>query len=125
MLLNRYAHPFRRHPAVDVIHRFDYDASGRLLTRRFEGINGTTKTLGYEYWPDSSLKRKRLTSISNASDGIDWSTFTYNGRSQVKKITYGNNVSTWFNYNGQNGFLNSQETRDGVAVSSPLLMGLD
>ena len=66
----------------------------------------------------------RLASISNASGGNDWSAFTYNGRSQVKKITYGNNVTSWFNYNNQNGFLTSQETRDGISAASPLLLGL-
>ena len=124
------------------MQRFDYDFSGLLLARRFEGVTGGTRTLGYDYWPDGALKKKqladgvwtgnhaydlagRLASIGNGS-GTDWSTFTYNGRSQVKKIVYGNNVSTWFNYNDSRGFLTSLETRDGpYAPTAPLLLGLD
>ena len=54
-------------PSVDVIHRFDYDASGRLLSQRFEGINGATKILAYDYlqdgsqsWPRSSEQKSRF-----------------------------------------------------------------
>ena len=122
------------------MQRFDYDLAGRLLARRFEGVTGGTKTLAYDYWPDGSLKRKRLADdvwtgnhsydlagrLAAIGDGggNDWSAFTYNGRSQVKRIVYGNNVTSRFNYNDQNGFLISQETRDGLVATSPLLLGL-
>ena len=33
--------------AVDVTQRFDYDLAGRLQKRRFENINGGTRTLDY------------------------------------------------------------------------------
>ena len=57
----------------------------------------------------------RLASISNGSSGNTWSSFTYNGRSQVKMIEYGNNVTSWFSYDNQRGFLNSLGTRDGIS----------
>jgi YD repeat-containing protein len=132
-------------PAVDVTQRFDYDAAGHLTSRRFLNINGATKMLGYDYWPDGSLKRKqladgvwtgnfaydlagRLASVdddtSPATNSLFMRDITYNARGQVSKLTSGNNVTSWFTYNEQRGVLNGLETRDGQGGAASLLLGL-
>ena len=130
--------------AVDVTQRFDYDLAGRLQKRRFENIAGQTRSLDYIYWPDGSLRNKRLAksvwagghsydlagrlaAISNSTGSGPAqlvSALLYNAPGQVTNITHGNNVSTRFYYDADRFFLNSQDTRDGPAASSPLLLGL-
>ena len=131
--------------AVDVTQRFDYDLAGRLQKRRFENINGGTRTLDYTYWPDGSPRNKRLAdsvwvgthgydlagrlaSIDNAtgSGPTDLvSTLLYNAPGQMTKITHGNDVTTRFTYDANRFFLNSMDTRDGIVASSPPLLGFD
>ena len=48
----------------------------------------------------------------------------YNALGQMTLITHGNSVTTNFSYDANRFFLNSQDTRDGPAASSPLLLGL-
>ena len=132
--------------AVDVTQRFDYDLAGRLQKLRFDNINGGTRSLDYTYWPDGSPRDKRL------ADSITWvgthnydlagrlasitngtgsgptylaSTMLYNAQGQMAKIIHGNDVTTRFYYDANRFFLNSQETRDGIVASSPLLLGFD
>ncbi|PZF75903.1 hypothetical protein DK847_14700, partial [Aestuariivirga litoralis] len=107
---------------------FDYDAAGRLAQRSDLGVEGRDFSQGFEYWPDGTLKRKRLAdgswtgtylydpagrlfSIGNANapsasePGQFISSILYNARGQTTAIAYGGGVATSFSYNDARGFL--------------------
>lgn len=107
---------------------YDYDATGRLARRSDLGVNGQDYAQSFEYWPDGTLKRKRLAdgtwtgtyrydeagrlfSIGNANptSGTEpeqyISSILYNARGQTTAITYGGGVTTSFGYNEARGFL--------------------
>ncbi|MEI8180322.1 toxin TcdB middle/N-terminal domain-containing protein [Aestuariivirga sp.] len=113
---------------------YDHDATGRLAQRRDLGVNGSDYAQGFDYWPDGSLKRKRLAdgsstgtyvydtagrlfSIGNAnapssSEPAQYiASASYNARGQTTAIAYGGGVSTSFSYNEARGFLTRVLTR--------------
>jgi RHS repeat-associated protein len=115
---------------------YDYDAAGRLAQRRDLGVNGRDFAQSFEYWPDGSIRRKRLAdgawtgtylydpagrlaSIGNAnapsaSEPAQFIASTaYNARGQTTSIAYGGGVSTEFGYNDARGFLSRVVTRKG------------
>ena len=116
-----------------------------MQKRRFENINGSTRTLDYTYWLDGSPRNKkladsvwagshhydlagRLASISNGTGSGPASlisTLLYNAPGQMTLMTHGNAVTTRYDYDANRFFLNSMETRDGIVASSPLLLGFD
>jgi YD repeat-containing protein len=114
--------------AVTATQQYDYDTASRLTRNSFPNINGTPRTLNYEYWPDGSIKRKqladgtwtgqylydlagRLTTIDNANptSATEPDLFIqqaqYNARGQTTSITYGDGTSTQYTYNDQRGLL--------------------
>ncbi len=122
-------------PAVDVGVAHDYDLAGRnvLQSHRFGAVGaaGTiTKTIGTDYWPDGSLKRKlladntwtgnytydlagRLASIDNAAvasasePDFFISAIAYNARGSATSVTYGNGAVATYAYNHQRGWMES------------------
>lgn len=107
---------------------YDYDNAGHLARRTDFGVNGKDYTHSFEYWPDGTLKRKRLadgswtglygydaagrlTSIGNANapSGSEPAQYiasaAYNARGQTTEIAYGGGVTERFGYNEARGFL--------------------
>jgi RHS repeat-associated protein len=126
-------------PAVNVNRQFDYDVAGRLSKETHLSVNGQTKTLAYEYWPDGSIKRKqladgtwtgqysydlagRLLSIANANTAsatepaMFVQSMAYNGRGQATSITYGNGVNSTYSYNDARGFLTRVLSTNGATT---------
>jgi RHS repeat-associated protein len=134
-------------PAVDVGVSHDYDSAGRnvLQTHRFGAVGaaGTiTRTIGTDYWPDGSLKRKqladntwtgnytydlagRLTAIDNAATPVTTTVTTtaepdffiagiaYNARGSATSVTYGNGAVATYAYNPQRGWMTSVSVAHG------------
>jgi RHS repeat-associated protein len=124
-------------PAVDVGVSYDHDIAGRnvLQTHRFGAVGaaGTiTRTIGTDYWPDGSLKRKqladttwtgnytydlagRLTAIDNAATTVTTTAepnffiadIAYNARGQATSVTYGNGAVATYGYNANRGWMDS------------------
>ena len=115
-------------PAVNVARQFDYEVAGKLAKETNLNVNGQTKTLAYEYWPDGSIKRKqladgtwtgqysydlagRLNAVANgnAASASEPAMFVastqYNAGGQTTSITYGNGATSTYSYNDQRGFL--------------------
>jgi hypothetical protein len=90
-------------------------------------VSGSDRILYYEYWPDHSVKRKRLASGSwtgqyvydlaghlasidngNTTSSTEPNLFVtsalYNARGQTTSIAYGNGVSTAYTCNAQRGW---------------------
>jgi RHS repeat-associated protein len=128
-------------PAVDVGVSYDHDIAGRnvLQTHRFGAVGaaGTiTRTIGTDYWPDGSLKRKqladgntilfgtgnytydlagRLTAIDNAATTVTTTAepnffiagIAYNARGQATSITYGNGAVATYAHSATRGWMDS------------------
>jgi RHS repeat-associated protein len=115
-------------PPVSVPRRYDYDVAGRLSQETHLNVAGQSRTLGFDYWLDGSVKRKlladgtwtgefaydlagRLASIDNANltSASEPDTFitsaAYNARGQTTSITYGNGATSTYGYNDARGFL--------------------
>jgi RHS repeat-associated protein len=120
-------------PAVDVGMSYDYDIAGRMVKQvhRFGPVAGAstvTRELGSDYWPDGSLRRKkladgtwtgeyrydlagRLTSIDNAAPvsasepDFFISGITYIARGQATNVTYGNGATAAYTYNAARGWM--------------------
>jgi RHS repeat-associated protein len=115
-------------PAVAATTLYDYDKAGRLIRTTFKAINGADRTTETEYWPDGSVKRKkladgtwtgqfsydlagRLAAIDNANTtsatepDLFIQSAQYNARGQTTSITYGNGVTSTYAYNPQRGWL--------------------
>ncbi|MEI7932103.1 MAG: toxin TcdB middle/N-terminal domain-containing protein, partial [Alphaproteobacteria bacterium] len=119
---------------------YDYDEAGRLARRTDIGVNGRDYAQAFEYWPDGTLKRKRLAdgtwtgtyaydaagrlfSIGNAnatsaSEPAQYIASTaYNARGQTTAIAYGGGVTTSYSYNDLRGFLSRVLTqKDGQTL---------
>jgi RHS repeat-associated protein len=126
-------------PAVNAVQKFDYDLAGRLIKTSYDNINATTKTLETEYWPDGSLKRKkladgtwtgqfsydlagRLATIDNANatsatePDLFIQSASYNARGQTTSITYGNGVTSTYSYSPERGWLNRVLSVNGATT---------
>ncbi len=126
-------------PAVNELLDYDYDVAGRLVQTTNRNVNGGVRTLGYEYWPDGSIKRKlmanntwtgqytydlagRLQSIANANPAsasepaMFVASTAYNGRGQTTSITYGNGVTSTYSYNDARGFLTRVLSTNGATT---------
>ena len=130
-------------PAVSIQRRFDHDAAGRLSKETHVNPMGFLTpldvSLGFDYWPDGSLKRKqladgtwtgntvydlagRLASMDNASAASSTepdlfiASTAYNARGQTASITYGNGVTTAFTYNAARGFLTRVLSSNGATT---------
>jgi YD repeat-containing protein len=126
--------------AVNIQRRFDHDAAGRLSKETHVNPMGLLTpldiSLGFDYWPDGSLKRKqladgtwtgntvydlagRLASLDNANStsstepDLFISSALYNARGQTTSITYGNGVNTAYTYNDARGFLSRVLSSNG------------
>jgi YD repeat-containing protein len=109
-------------PAVNITKQYNFDLAGRGVQQSHLAVNGATRVMNAEYWPDGSLKRKQssdgvwsgqysydlgglLFAIDNAavtsSSEPDWyiSAIQYNGRGQATSVGYGNGVSESYTYN--------------------------
>jgi RHS repeat-associated protein len=122
-------------PAVDVGVSHDYDSAGRnvLQTHRFGAVGAAdtiSRTIGTDYWPDGSLKRKlladntwtgnytydlagRLTAIDNAATTVTTTAepnffiagIAYNARGSATSVTYGNGAVATYAYNNNRGWM--------------------
>jgi RHS repeat-associated protein len=126
-------------PAVSISRQFDYDLAARTAKETHLNVNGQTKTLAYEYWPDGSVKRKqmadgtwtgqysydlagRLLSIANAKPAsatepaMFISNTLYNARGQTTSIAYGNGATSIYSYNLQRGWLDRVLSVNGATT---------
>ena len=126
-------------PAVNLQRRFDHDLAGRLAKEVHVSVSGADRTLAYEYWPDSSLKRKQLatgawtgqygydlagqlTSIDNAATtsatepNLFVTAAAYNARGQATSVTFGNGVTSAFTYSATRGWLDRVLTSNGATA---------
>jgi RHS repeat-associated protein len=129
-------------PAVNVARQYDYDLAGRLSKETHLNVNGQTKTLSFDYWPDGSIKRKiaadgtradyaydlagRLQSARNSgltdsdnpapSPSFYITNMNYNAKGQTTSITYGNGVSSTYSYNDARGFLTRVLSTNGATT---------
>ncbi len=126
-------------PAVAVSRDYDHDSAGRLVKETHRNINGNTYALESVYWPDGSLRKKkladgtwtgdfkydlagRLASFNNANPTSatepDWfiAGTQYNARGQTTAITYGDGTTTQFEYNDARGFLDRVLSANGATL---------
>ncbi len=126
-------------PAVNVSRQFDYEVAGKLAKETHLNVNGQTKTLAYEYWPNGSIKRKqladgtwtgqytydlagRLNAVANANTpsasepAMFVASTAYNAKGQTTSITYGNGVTSTYSYNDARGFLTRVLSTSGATT---------
>jgi RHS repeat-associated protein len=115
-------------PSSTVRRLYDYEPMGHVVKETHVGINGSDKVLHYEYWPDGSLKRKKMADgtltgqysydlagrlnavansnvVSSTEPAMFVQSTAYNARGQTTSITYGNGVTSTYSYNDARGFL--------------------
>jgi RHS repeat-associated protein len=125
--------------AVNASQQFDYDLAGRLIKTTHANINSADRTTETEYWPDGSIRRKkladgtwtgqfsydiagRLATIDNANatspSEPDWfiQSAQYNARGQTTSIAYGNGVTSSYAYNDQRGWLDRVLSVNGATT---------
>jgi YD repeat-containing protein len=124
-------------PAVAISRLYDHDMAGRISRETSPAINGLTRTVNLEYWPDGSLKRRqgadgiwagpytydvagRLTAIDNpqatsaTEPDLYISSMAYNARGQATSVTYGNGVVASYVYDAGRGWLTSSKVLQGA-----------
>jgi RHS repeat-associated protein len=120
---------------------FQYDLGGRIVKTNYLSVAGAHRGVQIFYWPDGSVKKKRLNGAEsmvfetgdhtydlagrlsaidngNATSATEPDLFisaiAYNARGQATAVTYGNGAVATYSYNDQRGFLSGVSVAQGA-----------